>query len=70
MQFETLDAIEETKKELTTAETKAPVSPRGGQAGIDPHTMRIEELVSLARDTYGLNVDTQNVPRGHLENAG
>ena len=58
-QFETLDAVEETKKDVTTAETKAPVAPRGGQAGIDPHAMRIEELVSLARDTYGLNVDSK-----------
>ena len=54
-----LEAVEETKKAVTNTETKAPVAPHGGQAGIDPHTMRIEELVSLARDTYGLNVDSK-----------
>lgn len=42
------------------AETKVtgPAEAKEGEAGVDPDTQNVEELVALARDTYGLDVDT------------
>lgn len=48
------------KKVTGPAETKvvAPAETKGGEAGVDADTQRVEELVAVARDTYGLDVDS------------
>lgn len=50
----------------------APLTPNEGEAGIDPATQRIEELVATARDIYGRDVDstmTEEQVRAAIENA-
>ena len=51
------------KKVTGPAETKT--ETRDGEAGVDLSTQNVEELVALARDTYGLEVDT-TMDEGHL----
>ena len=47
-------------KVVRPAETKVVTPPetKAGEAGVDLDTQNIEELVALARDHYGLDVDT------------
>ena len=46
------------KKVTGPKETKAADETKDGEAGVDLSTQNVEELVALARDTYGLDVDT------------
>ena len=45
-----------------TAAQPSPSSDKAGEAGVPPRTRRIEELVSVARDHYGLTVDSTMDP--------
>ena len=47
-------------KVVRPAETKVVTPPetKAGEAGVDLDTQNVEELVALARDHYGLDVDT------------
>lgn len=61
-QFYHLGAIDEAtgRKATGPRENKAtgPAENKAGEAGVPLSTQHIEELVSLARDTYGLDVDS------------
>lgn len=45
------------KKVTGPKETKGADETKDGEAGVDLSTQNVEELVALARDTYGLDVD-------------
>ncbi|AWM37030.1 hypothetical protein GobsT_50680 [Gemmata obscuriglobus] len=54
-------AIEEVTGSPADAREKkvtGPTETKAGEAGVDLSTQNVEELVALARDTYGLDVDT------------
>lgn len=53
-------AKDRSTKVTGPAETKviSPDESKDGEAGVDLNTQHIEELVALARDHYGLEVDT------------
>ena len=61
-QFYHLGAIDEAtgRKATGPRENKmtAPAENKAGEAGVPLSTQHVEELVSLARDTYGLDVDS------------
>ena len=54
-------AIEEVSGNPANSRSKkvtGPAETKEGEAGVDLDTQNIEELVALARDTYGLEVDS------------
>ncbi len=55
-QFMHQGLVKPTAKKASDA-TATPVS-KPGEAGVPPATQHVEELVSVARDTYGLDVDS------------